>query len=489
MFNWLKNISDKVKSLNVSVENYKEETNNQTLPTIAYVNKAKKFLDESKFLQAKDILNKALLITEKDALVYKYLGICEECLGNLDAALLMYKKSSILNPQDKNIWHKLGLVQVNKKEFEEAEKSFEEANKVAPMNTDIQTGWGMALFKQKKYIEAHEKFINALKINRYNFSALLLASIVEVRIGKLDDADKKLSFLISTNPNEGCFYEYANLLFIKEDYDSAINYAKKSLLRNPNMLPAYLLLGKIYSIKFDYQNATNFFAQALDQKLDGPILFQEWADSLVRLYRFNEAKEFYKKVLEYDFNCINAQKGLALCYAQMGEIDKVQELLPVLADQNGLEEVNGVLEFHYGNFESAINFFKEALLKNEKGCYTYLNLAKCYEKLNNNTMVVDSYDKLIKFNEKFLFAYIEYAKYLISQGEYKDAQRKLRRAANIDTENNQEVLNLLFYTCYKLVKDDICEYNVKEAINIANKIEDFNYPEYKEELENKLKNM
>ena len=42
---------------------------------------------------------------------------------------------------------------------------------------------------------------------------------------------------------------------------------------------------------------------------------------------------------------------------------------------------------------------------------------------------------------------------------------------------------------FKLVKDDICEYNVKEAINIANKIEDFNYPEYKEELENKLKNM
>ena len=93
----------------------------------------------------------------------------------------------------------------------------------------------------------------------------------------------------------------------------------------------------------------------------------------------------------------------------------------------------------------------------------------------------------------FLRNYSEYlgldAKYLISQGEYKDAQRKLRRAANIDTENNQEVLNLLFYTCYKLVKDDICEYNVKEAINIANKIEDFNYPEYKEELENKLKNM
>ena len=352
MFNWLKNISDKVKSLNVSVENYKEETNNQTLPTIAYVNKAKKFLDESKFLQAKDILNKALLITEKDALVYKYLGICEECLGNLDAALLMYKKSSVLNPQDKNIWHKLGLVQVNKKEFEEAEKSFEEANKVAPMNTDIQTGWGMALFKQKKYIEAHEKFINALKINRYNFSALLLASIVEVRIGKLDDADKKLSFLISTNPNEGCFYEYANLHFIREDYDAAINYAQKSLIQNPNMLPAYLLLGKAYSLKFDYDKTTEIFVLAEAQHLEGAILYTEWANSLVRLYRFNEAKDFYRKALEYDLNLREAQQGLAYCHAQIGEIDKAQELLSVLDNTDELYQTKGVLEYAYGRFNN-----------------------------------------------------------------------------------------------------------------------------------------
>lgn len=488
MFDWLKNISDKVKSLNVSVDNYKEETGNQTMPAIAYVNQAKKLIDESRFEEAKVALNNALSLTEKDPLVYKYLGICEERTGNLDGAIAYFKKSASINPQDKNIWHKLGLAEINKRDFENAEKSFEEANKVSPLNTDIQTGWGMALFKQKKYVEALEKFTNALKVNRYNFSAMLLAAISEVRLGKYDDAEKKLKFLISANANEGCMYEYANLHFLKEDYDTAINYAQKSLLYNPTMLPAYLLLGKIYSMKFDYENSMKFLSQALAQNLASPALFVEWADALVRLYRFYEAKEFYQKALEYDVNLVEAQNGMALCSALTGDLDKAHELLSVIDNTEKLYETKGVLEYNYGNTEEAINLFKNALKENPKSNYVYFLLAKCYEKLGNANMVKDSYDKLTKFNDKFADGFLEYAKYLISQNDFKDAQRKLRKANKIE-ENNQEILNLLFYTSYILVKENICEYNVKEAIAVADKIKNLDYPEYKAELEEILKNL
>ncbi len=488
MFDWVKNISDKIKSLNVSVDNYKEETKNQALPTVAYINKAKKLLEESRIEEARQVLNDALVITDKDALVYKYCGICEERLGNFDNAIAMYEKSAKLNPQDKNVWHKLGLVQINKKEFTNAEKSFEEANKVSPMNTDVQTGWGMALLKQKKYPEAHEKFNNALKINRYNFSAMLLDSIVEIRMGKYDDADKKLKFLISANPTEGSFYEYANLHFIKEDYDAAINYAQKSLILNAKMLPAYLLLGKIYSLKFDYEKTINIFVQAETQSLASSILYTEWANSLVRLYRFCEAKEFYRKALEYDLNLEEAKQGLAYCHAQIGESDKTHEILSVLDNTEELYQTKGLLEFEQGHFEDSIILFKQALQKEPKYYYTYLNLAKAYEKLEKNDMVKDSYDKLTKFNEDYYIGHLEYAKYLVSRGDFKDAQRKLRKANKL-CENNQEILNLLFYVCYTLVKDNLSEYNVKEAIAIANSITEFKYPEYRVELEEILQNI
>ena len=45
----------------------------------------------------------------------------------------------------------------------------------------------------------------------------------------------------------------------------------------------------------------------------------------------------------------------------------------------------------------------------------------------------------------------------------------------------------MFYTSYILVKENICEYNVKEALSIAEKIEGlgsdlFEYPGQKQEL-------
>ena len=74
----------------------------------------------------------------------------------------------------------------------------------------------------------------------------------------------------------------------------------------------------------------------------------------------------------------------------------------------------------------------------------------------------------------------------MSKNEYDEARRKLRKAIKVD-ENNLTVLNLLFYVNYVLVKDEVYEYNVKETIKIAQKIEEINpdlfeYPEQKAEL-------
>ncbi len=492
MFGWIKKISCKVKDLNSSVDTYKKDTENQTLPSIAYVNRAKKLIDKMHYEDAKKILNEALELTRKDALVYKYLGVCEEKLGDYKASLEAYQTSAALNPQDKNIWHKLGLVQITLKDYEGAEQAFEQANKVSPVNTDIQTGWGMSLLKQKKYNEAHEKFIKAIQINRYNFAALLLSAIVEVRLGEYDEAERKLSFLTGANPNESCTYELANLYFLKENYESAIRYAKQSIDFNPNMLPAYLLLGKIYSLEFDYENTAKYFSIAKEQGLVNTLLYLEWGNALVRLCRFQEAKEMYQKVLIEELENPDAQAGMALCAAETKDFEKAYNFINFAEEKEIdsvlLTEAKGISAYAYGKIEEAVNYFKNALNKEPKDVYNYFRLAKCYQSLEKDAMVRDSYDKILKFNPQCTVAYLEYAKYLTSKGEYKEAQRKLRKAEKLEPQN-QEILNLLFYTSYILVKENICEYNVKEAISIADKISEFEYPELRVELEELLKNI
>ncbi len=490
MFGWLRKISDKIKDLNICVDNYKKETENQVIPSVAYVNRAKKHIDAMRYEDAKKILNEALEISQKDALVYKYLGVCEERLGNYSASIDAYRKSAALNPQDKNIWHKLGLVQITVKDYLNAEKSFIEANRISPINTDIQTGWGMSLLKQQKIAEAHEKFVNAIQINRYNFAAMLLAAISEVKLGKYDDAENKLNFLVNANPNESCMFEFANLYFLKENYEAAIRYAKKSIEYNPNMLPAYILLGKVYSMQFDYTNSVKYFTVAENRELINTILYLEWGNALIRLYRFAEAQKMYQKVLSEDTENSDAQAGMALCAAEINDFEKANTYIEYADAKNignvFLLEAKGILAFTQNKTDEAIKYFKQALEKEPKNTYNYYRLAKCYQSLENDAMIRDSYDKILKYNPECVAAYIDYSKYLISKQENKDAQRKLRKAEKLEPDN-QEILNLLFYTSYILVKERVCEYNVKEAIAIADKITDFKYPELRSELEGLLK--
>ena len=490
MFGWIKNIRKKVKDLNGSVDKYKEETGNQSLPTIAYINRAKKFMDKSLFLEARDVLVEALTISENDALVYKYFAMCEEKLGNLDIAVSMYQKSARINPQDKNVWHKLGMLQVNMKSYQDAEKSFEEACKVTPLNTDVNTGWGMALLKQKKYSEALEKFNKALQMNRYNFSAMLLAAISEIRIGNYNEAETKLNFLMSANPTEGAAYEYANLCRLKDNIDGAIHYGEISVSLNANMLPAYMILGEAYALKFDYENSMKWYNEAESRDLNSPMLYISWGDALVDLYRFADAKQKYQAALLKDIESIEAQVGMAICCAETKDFERMHDFIKFLGEKNinavAIDEAKGLAEFAYGNIEDAIDLYKKALSSDNKRIYNYFRLAQCYKKLGKVDMAKDSYEKLLKANPDFTEGYLDYAKYLISLEDYKDAQRKLRKAEKL-APNNQEILNLLFYVCYILVKDNLCEYNIKEAISIAKKVETFEYPELREDLERILR--
>ena len=94
-------------------------------------------------------------------------------------------------------------------------------------------------------------------------------------------------------------------------------------------------------------------------------------------------------------------------------------------------------------------------------------------------------------NPQYTAGILEYAKWLIEISDFADAKRKLSKAEKIEPDNT-EILNLLFYSSYRLVKENISEYNVKEAISIAQKcitLGDFRYECEKQDLEGILKNI
>ena len=66
------------------------------------------------------ILNKALNLAQKDALVYKYLGLVYEKQGKTELAVENYQASADIDSQDKTIWQKLGFALINAGKYENA---------------------------------------------------------------------------------------------------------------------------------------------------------------------------------------------------------------------------------------------------------------------------------------------------------------------------------------------------------------------------------
>ena len=491
MFNGLKKIFDNIKNINNSVNNYKNETIIQSLPTVAYVNIAKKLIEEKKYDKALDTLISAIDISDKDPLVYKYLGKISEMQKHFSQASYYYEKSAKLNSDDKEIWLRLGMSYLYSDVLDKAIECFEKADKINPLNTDVFTGWGMAYMKQKKYAQARDKFNMASKISKYNFTAILLSAVMEMRLKEYSIADEKLTFLVKVAPNEGSLYEYSHLRLIQGNLKEAELYAQRTLEMNRFMMPAYLILGEIYSLQKDTQKTYEVFEEAINKKLENSVLHFDWGKACVRLLDFDKAEEQFKMVLDGDKDYSDAQIGLALINSYKGNFELLSKLKEKNANNVYIQEACGLEQMNKGNYKEAVEYFNKALKTDSHQSYLYYDLALANIELKNNYKVREYFEKFIRENPRYLKGYLDYAKWLIGMADFEEAKRKLTRAQNFAPENI-ELLNMLFYTHYTLVKKNICEYNIKVAISIAQDAQnlgEFEYTPQKQELEEMLKEL
>ncbi len=492
MFDKIKEILGKIKTLNSSIEQYKKDSIITSLPVLTCVNRAKKLIEENKPDEAEQILKEALSLPNQAGLVYKYLGVIYEQRQQFDLAVENYQISADLEPQDKTIWQKLGFALIKAKEYHRAELAFDNADKIQALNTNTFTGWGMALMKQERFKEAHEKFVQAIKYSKYNFAAIFLCAVTEINLQMYDKAETRLTFLANVCPNANNTFEFARLKYLKKNYDSAIHYAKKSIELFDKMLPAYILLGKIYSEKFDVANSLKYFEEAEQQSFSDSNLYLEWGIALEKFEKSDEAKAKFLKAYELSPENMEITARLGLCCAERKEFDEAKQLLEKVnekdPDNKIVKQALGIIAYENNETDKAVALFRTDD-ENFINCYY---LAKCYERLGNDTKVKDYYNSAILLNPSYMKAYTDFASYLMAAEDYQEAKRKLRKALKICPDNT-ELLNMLFYAGYILVKENVCEYNVKETLEIADKIEKispelFKYHEQKAELSKLLNN-
>lgn len=479
MFDYLKKILEQVREISQHVDDYKKLSPSGAMPSVALVNKAVKLLNQNKRAEAEALLLEAAELYPANEAVFKTLGAFYESSKEFEKAAVYFQKALTLNPIKKDLFMRLGFAQLSARLNEEARKTFERGKNVFKSDADIITGYGMALYRLERFEEARVEFVKAFAIDSHNMNALFLTATIDIMFGDYERAETRLSLLVKVAPGTAHLYEYAKLKKLKADYESAEALAKRAIDTNKNFLPAYLLLAEIYNAKFDVPKALEWIQKAEDNELYSASLYMARANIYMFQEDFASALESYKKVLEYEQDKSTDMKIL-ICEILLGNLEGKETAVEALTFDVEQEEnkeiksveymLKGVWNYKTGNLIAAEENFRKALQITLKLPAVYYLLAKIYEADGDNYKTEKYFELTIEKTPHHLQAYKDFIEYYLKQENFTQARFKIKKALKLFPENPY-FENLLFHTGFRLLNENSSDYNVKELLKLAEKLE------------------
>lgn len=495
-FEYIKKIINRVKQLDLEVNDYKKVVQNPYIPSIAYVNWAIHLAEAGQIDAAQEKLISSTLMAHQTPEAYINLGILKVKERKFEEAIELYSKAIRLDKNNSKAFCFLANALTEMQNFKEAEKKFSSAAKLDPNNSDILMNWGISLTRQRKFLQAKEKFQQACKYNGANFTALYFLGLVDLELGDMYKAKEKFKMITTIVPNHyESFYYLAYICYKEKDYEKSLSYGLKSLEIFNKKSETYMLIAENYMHLKNEPECFKYYEAGEKECSINYFFLVSWGIALQTFEHYEESKEKFQKAIEID------DKN-ELAYAYIGtSFYNLKDYENALQNLNKAIEINpkniyaldalGEIYFEKQDYNQAINYFSLVLKNSAKAVDCYGKIARTYRELGDTQNANTYYQKLVEYKSDEALAFIECAKFLIEQKDFDQALKKLQKAHKLD-ETNVECLNLLFYVNYILAKENISDYNMERAIHFARIIETnypdaFVYKEEKQELDTKSK--
>jgi len=215
------------------------------------------------YIEAKNLLEKAISIQPEMFEANHNLAILNLQLGNLDSSILYFEKSKKIKPKFPQIYFNLGLAYDRKKNIDLAIINFKKVNKLDPNNPVVLHNIGHLYTKKFETIKAEEYLIKSLdldpnRIITYDelFSLYDRSNQIEKFSNLLDKAKKILSEKDLVSYYEAVFtYNQKNFkqtIQILENIDLKENYVSQNINKHS-------LLAKSYDQTCNFEKAYNHF--------------------------------------------------------------------------------------------------------------------------------------------------------------------------------------------------------------------------------------
>ncbi len=257
-----------------------------------------------------------------------------------------------------------------------------------------------------QYSEAVEVLKEALRVNKYNESALYELGRCYDIMGESQEAIKSYSEFIDEQPySSTAWYNLGNAYSKLEDFDKAVWAYDYAILINDEFGPAHFNIGNSYLSLEKYHKAIEHFELCQKHDGDDAMAMCYIGEAYEQLNEFDLSKHYYKKSIEMEPMLPEAWLGL------------------------------GIVEDLIGNTREGIVLIQKALDFDPENAGIFHVLAGAYEKLELREETKFHYEKSLELNpadEECLSDYIDF----LSNESPKEAFKFLQPFLEGEKENS-----------------------------------------------------
>lgn len=382
-----------------AIQTYKKALEINPKSVMAYYNIGSAYQIQQNHELACEYLSKAIELEEDEGFITA-LAMSEVKLGRYESALKHYKQLALMCPSKENFKYNIVTCYEALGEFQTAIKMLEEMVYINPKFILPAQKLASLYIKTNQLNKAKEIYDNILLKNKVTAETLHQYAILSSSLCDTDTAEKMLKKVIRMNPEIAKAHKDLGIIYLnKRLFDYARDEFETAMKLAPNDFEILFEYGNfLYSIS-ENREAERYYTEALEVEPKNVLALTFMALNKLILNQIDEAYSYIMKALEIQPHHEYVQFCAGRILFAKHEYEDAKRYLIRAVEQNPDIETQNTLALTYfelGEYQSALNVFKNIYAKSPKSVSLLMQIAKCYEALKDNDSALEYLDKVVE---------------------------------------------------------------------------------------------
>lgn len=186
--------------------------------------------------------------------------------GKLDLAVFEYIRSLELDPDNADIFYKIGAINLHKKAMKKAESAFRLSLARKPEHAGALEGLGLILLERRDYKQAREVFELATKYDLHRWKSYNALGILADLSSDFVTARNYYEAALRLSPrNAQVLNNLGYSYYLAGNWDKAESQYRAALNANPQHERAWRNLGQLQTRRGRYEEAFDIFTHEMDE--------------------------------------------------------------------------------------------------------------------------------------------------------------------------------------------------------------------------------